>query len=112
MKIYGIDCGKDKIHIVGDTGAKDFIVKSGTPRDESLTYLKNEVSKWLTVHGCTHFNCRLYIEEPVLAGARNIRTTIAIAETVGMLLSLGFPATLVPVSTWKKSVLGLSLIHI
>lgn len=48
----------------------------------------------------------IYCEEPVLAGARNIRTTILIAETVGMILSLNAEVRVVPISSWKKATVG------
>jgi Holliday junction resolvasome RuvABC endonuclease subunit len=48
----------------------------------------------------------IYCEEPVLAGARNIRSTILIAETVGMILSLHARVHIVPVSSWKKATVG------
>lgn len=48
----------------------------------------------------------IYCEEPVLAGARNIRSTILVAETVGMILSLNAEVRVVPVSSWKKATVG------
>ena len=47
-----------------------------------------------------------FIEEAVVAGPRNIRSTIKCAETVGMLLSLPFPTYLVEISKWKKNTVG------
>ena len=48
----------------------------------------------------------IYVEEPVLAGVRNIRTTIIIAESVGMILALHARVHVVPVDTWKKETVG------
>jgi Holliday junction resolvasome RuvABC endonuclease subunit len=48
----------------------------------------------------------IYCEEPVVAGARNLRSTILIAETVGMILSLNALVRLVPVSSWKAGTVG------
>ena len=48
----------------------------------------------------------IYCEEPVVAGARNLRSTILIAETVGMILSLDADVRVVPVSSWKKGTVG------
>lgn len=47
------------------------------------------------------------IEEPVVAGARNLRTSLQIAQTCGALLA-HCPAdtVLVPVSSWKKATTG------
>lgn len=106
-RVFGVDCGKNKVHIVGESSAQEFIVRSGTPRDEALYNLRDIISKWLTLkQGATRANTRLYVEAPVVAGARNIQATIGIAETVGMVLSIGFPATLVAISSWKKEVVG------
>jgi len=49
----------------------------------------------------------IYIEEPVVAGARNLRTSLMLAQTAGALMSrISGPVTLVPVSSWKKEVCG------
>ena len=48
----------------------------------------------------------IYVEEPVVAGARNLRSTILIAETVGMVLSCRARVHLVPVDSWKKGTVG------
>ena len=48
----------------------------------------------------------IYCEEPVVAGARNLRSTILIAETVGMILGVRAYVRLVPVSSWKKATVG------
>jgi Holliday junction resolvasome RuvABC endonuclease subunit len=49
----------------------------------------------------------VYIEEPVVAGARNLRTSLMLAHTAGALMSrIAGPVTLVPVSSWKKEVCG------
>ena len=105
--IFGVDCGKNRVHIVGDGTAFECVVKPGTPRDEALFHMREGLSKWLVLEqDATRHGTRLYVEAPVVAGARNLQATIGIAETVGMVLSLGYPATLVPISTWKKAVVG------
>ena len=48
----------------------------------------------------------IFCESPVLAGARNIQSTILIAETVGMILSLGYPCYLVAPASWKAKTVG------
>ena len=49
----------------------------------------------------------VYIEEPVVAGARNLRSSLMLAHTAGALMSrISGPVTLVPVSSWKKGVCG------
>lgn len=107
MKVFGVDCAKNRVHIVGDGTAFEYVVKPGTPRDEALFHMRERLIKWLALEqDATRHGTRLYVEAPVVAGARNIQATIGIAETVGMVLSLGFPATLVAISSWKKKVIG------
>lgn len=108
--IIGVDCGKNKVHAVcSDGSAFSHEVKSGTPRDVSLQELRKTFLNFIgyqEVWTPKGKSLRLYVEAPVVAGARNIQSTIGIAETVGMVLSLGYPATLVAISTWKKVVVG------
>lgn len=50
---------------------------------------------------------KVFIEEPVVAGARNLRTSLQIAQTAGVvLLASGRGTRLVPVTSWKKGVIG------
>ena len=108
MMIFGVDCGKNKVHIVGGGLSMMYTTqKPGTPRDESLRNMAAEIrSYFVEIDEGDYDSIRLYVEAPVVAGARNLQATIGIAETVGMVLSLGYPATLVPISTWKKAVVG------
>lgn len=46
-----------------------------------------------------------FVEEPVVAGARNLRTSLRIAQISGAVLS-AINGELVPVSTWKKAIVG------
>lgn len=53
----------------------------------------------------------IYVEEPVVAGARNLRSSLKIARSVGALMGACSAAGmervyLVPVSTWKAQVVG------
>ena len=49
----------------------------------------------------------VYIEEPVVAGVRNLRSSLMLAQTAGALMSrISGPVALVPVSSWKKEVCG------
>lgn len=47
----------------------------------------------------------VFVEEPVVAGARNIRTSLQMAQVCGVVLSV-LNGQVVPVSTWKKAVVG------
>lgn len=52
----------------------------------------------------------VFCEEPVVAGARNLRTSLKIAQAVGAIVSGAAHSTLrtylVPVSKWKKATCG------
>jgi len=49
----------------------------------------------------------LFVEEPVVAGVRNLRTSLKIAQNAGAVFAgSGIPATFVPVSSWKKEIVG------
>lgn len=53
--------------------------------------------------------CAVFIEEPVVAGARNIRSSLLIAQVCGVMLAaagMERVTRLVPVSTWKKETIG------
>lgn len=47
----------------------------------------------------------VYVEEPPLAGARNLQTFLHLAQVSGVVAS-ATPATLVPVSVWKRGTVG------
>jgi hypothetical protein len=46
-----------------------------------------------------------YVEEPPLAGARNLQTFLHLAQVSGV-VACCTPAVLVPVSSWKKGTVG------
>lgn len=46
-----------------------------------------------------------FVEEPPLAGSRNLQTFLHLAQVSGVVASCT-PATLVPVSAWKKGTVG------
>lgn len=48
----------------------------------------------------------LFCEEAVVAGARNLRTSLQISQTVGVVLASTALSYLVPVSTWKIETVG------
>jgi hypothetical protein len=101
--ILGIDPGGRKVTVFSGTEGVTFEAKPGE-RYGQLQYL----DKVLRLHFALLPEPieRIYCEEPVVAGRRNLRVTIQIAETVGMVLSVGPPVTLVPVSSWKKVTVG------
>lgn len=76
-----------------------------TERAVILRYLLTE----LEMHLDWFTESATYIEAPVLAGARNIQSTIKIAGVYGLTLchvGLWTPVVEVPISTWKKTTVG------
>lgn len=108
--VFGVDCGKNKVHVVCSDGTEfSTTVEPGTSRDVALSVMAGRLEVYIEARKAKAppgAEVRLYVEGAVVAGARNIQTTIGIAETVGMVLSLGYPATLVPISSWKQRVIG------
>ena len=105
MIVYGIDPASRSLGVIGCGGRKPWSLKAATAkgsRDLELRDLRDQLSQMFDVlpPGV------VFVEEPVLAGARNIRSTILIAETVGMLLTLPCRVYLVEISTWKKLTVG------
>lgn len=47
-----------------------------------------------------------FVEAPVVAGARNLQSTIKVAQTVGIVHALAPNVTEVAVSSWKKATVG------
>ena len=74
-------------------------------RHRIINLLSNEVEVWLRESQAD----ALYIEEPLVAGARNLQSSLKIAQVAGALLCLSAgmeQVYLVPVATWKKDVIG------
>lgn len=104
--IIGCDPASKKLSLfaIGPiTGAFHIEVKR-TDRWQEIRELREALVKQLDIW--RDYNPVLFCEEPVLAGARNIRSTILIAETVGLVLSMPIPTRLIEVSTWKKIAVG------
>jgi Holliday junction resolvasome RuvABC endonuclease subunit len=103
--IWGCDPASKKLALFTDDErgpkASLFIVKK-TDRNTELLSMKD----WLNELIKHDPDPVIYVEEPVVAGARNLRTTILIAETVGMVLSRHARVHVVPVDSWKKATVG------
>lgn len=103
--IYGCDPASKKLALFTDDErgprASLFLVKK-TDRNTELLAMKD----WLNDLIKHDPDPVIYVEEPVLAGVRNIRTTILISETVGMVLSRHARVHVVPVDSWKKGTVG------
>ena len=98
--IVGIDLGIRAIHI--STPAKTYTLD--VDRDKTR-HAEVSTLMWLFEQEVQRsWTC--FIEEPVVAGVRNLRTTLQIAQISGMVLGVVDEAYLVPVSTWKKEIVG------
>ncbi len=103
--LWGCDPASKKLALFtdGDAGPRTaLLLVKKTDRNTELLSMKN----WLIDLLSHDPDPVIYVEEPVLAGVRNIRTTIIIAETVGMILALHARVHVVPVDTWKKETVG------
>lgn len=103
--IWGADPASKSVALFGHDGYLAQCHKLTVPRTDrgkEIRGLRAELEHWIGLDE----NPIVFCEEPVLAGRRNIRSTILIAETVGMVLSMHAPVYLVPVSSWKKGTVG------
>jgi Holliday junction resolvasome RuvABC endonuclease subunit len=105
--IWGVDLGMRSWHAVRidqvSHSTYSCVIKARKTEERAkvLAALSTELS--IVVDG----GDRVFIEEPPLAGARNIRTFLGLAQTSGALMArLMGPVELVPVGTWKKEVCG------
>jgi hypothetical protein len=105
--IAGIDIGVRSFALVGWAGPEDEPLQyfhdrdKGRSRSEELLDLVNTLND-LVCEGDV-----LFVEEPPMAGARNIRTFAALNQVVGAILSANTAQKyLVPVDSWKKATVG------
>lgn len=101
MTLWGIDPASKKIAMFNGELLHFFGVKK-TNRSDEMSVLRQKLEAFIG----TDPETVVYVEEPVLAGARNIRSTILVAETVGMILGLPCRVEVVPVSSWKMTTVG------
>ena len=106
INIYGIDPASRSLGVVAWCHNKevvvDKIVVAKGNRDLELKHLKTSLD--IVFNRCEPEV--IFVEEPVVAGVRNLRSTILIAQTVGMVLTSPAQVYLVPVSSWKKVTVG------
>lgn len=104
--IWGCDPASKKIAMFTEDGPgnihSELITVKKSNRNDELMELRRQLMFTLSRDP----NPTIYCEEPVVAGARNIRSTILVAETVGMILALNAHVRVVPVSSWKKATVG------
>jgi Holliday junction resolvasome RuvABC endonuclease subunit len=101
--IVGVDIGVRHIAIAritnGDLYTK-FYETPKTHRWDELNNLRDALEDYVEP-GDT-----LWVEEPPLAGSRNVRILIQLNQTAGALMITSAPAYFVPVSSWKKLIIG------
>lgn len=107
MWTIGIDLGVRSLHVaVIDDYDKLWVNSYVLPRQYERYQELRYCSKFL--HDTVgHKSAKVYIEEPVVAGARNLRTSLQMAQLAGALMSTVIqPAYFVEVTSWKKKVVG------
>ena len=103
----GIDLGLRKAHVfmIHESGEQELFhvdLQRMLRRDMEIKEIHRKIKD--TLSGVT---APFFVEEPLVAGARNIRVSLGIAQTAGAVISaLRGPAYLVPVSTWKMETVG------
>ncbi len=98
-KVIGVDLGVRSIHVSTSYNATTLSVDK-TTRGEELRHLLLQYEAIFMAH-----NTVAFIEEPLMAGPRNIRTALQMAQVAGALMT-AMPSYLVPVTTWKKEIVG------
>ena len=97
--VLGIDLGTRSIHVSDGESCQTFISQKLNDRAAEVSFL---FDCFIDVYG---WRWKGYIEEPVVAGARNLRVSLQIAQISGALLATG-SGRLVPVTSWKKLIVG------
>lgn len=105
MTIWGVDLGVRSLYVARIDGSvltlfsKSYRIHKQSRGDELAG-----LHAWL---GDTLEHGPVAIEEPPLAGSRNLRTFLALAQVSGITAAAAGPeAILVPVSSWKKGTVG------
>ena len=99
-EIVGVDLGVRVAHVSTSLACFSFTSKKEWPRYKQL---QNIADQFYTRFGSD--DCYLFVEEPVVAGARNLRVSLQMAQLGGAILA-SVPGEFVPVSTWKKATVG------
>lgn len=100
----GIDCGGQKIAIVDlQTNYADVY---DVRRKQDRNRVIREMARWVENHSHWIAGRPVFVEAPVLAGARNIQSTIKVAQTTGAVLAGLDNVREVAISSWKKRTVG------
>jgi len=106
--IVGVDSGKNRIDAVAmvddkicDWFTMEIPRKQVISRSRTLRDLRFSFNFWLH---CLPAEPTLFVEAPIVMSGR--QTAVALAETVGMILSLPFRAETVAIDAWKMEAIG------
>ena len=100
---WGVDIGVRSVYaarIDSTLQLYSFVLKRGLDRALEL----NQIAEW--IDRTISKDEQVFIEEPPLAGSRNVRTALQLAMTAGAVASKLPHAEFVPVASWKKKVIG------
>ena len=102
--MIGIDLGMRKVDIVDvDRG---FFLHHEVPKSERTVELQALARYLRSLEAEGLLEGTKWVEAPVVAGARNIQSTIAIAQTSGVVHASLSDTHQVAVSSWKKRTVG------
>lgn len=107
--IVGIDSATERVDAVA---LKDGVIVEHfssvtfkkVPRGQALKIMREQTFIWLENLYHYYEEPTIFIEESIMV--RSTRVAIQLAQTVGMLLSLPYPAYAVPIDSWKQSAVG------
>lgn len=97
----GIDCGGNKIAVYDLDNHHTFVYETKGVVDRGASIRK--MTAWLA---SLPLEGVIWVEAPVLAGVRNIQSTIKVAQTTGIVHSALDQTYEVAVSSWKKRTVG------
>ena len=108
--IWGVDLGVRKAHFFGASSTPILFsidLAKLQSRDLELKGMSFDIKNFFSNLLPEENGDIFFIEEPVLAGTRNIRIMMQIAQVSGVVASsIISPAYFVPVSSWKKATVG------
>lgn len=102
--MIGIDLGARKVTIVDID--REIFIHYETPKSERSIELVSIARYLQRLEGDGLLEGTKWVEAPVVAGARNLQATIAIAQTSGAVLSSLTQTHQVAVSSWKQRTVG------
>lgn len=101
--MIGIDCGVRKVALVDlDRGVFfEYEIAMERPRGEQLVKIADALQPHRNTDGSA-----VWVEAPIVAGARNLQASLKIAQVTGVAHSVMDNSHEVAVSSWKMAVVG------